>query len=55
MVEAAGACPSIGAAEDRLVAMHCADPLDFASNQIGGCIPLDFDELVPTSGGTSAP
>ena len=46
VVEAAGAGPAVGAAEDRLGAVVGVDAVEFGGEELGGGLPIDGDERV---------
>ena len=49
VVEAAGARPAVGAAEDRGVAVGRADPFDLGRDEVECGIPVDLDERLGAS------
>jgi hypothetical protein len=44
VMEAAGARPAVGAAEDRAVGVLVLDPLELIGDEIERLVPLDLDE-----------
>ena len=55
VMEAAGARPAVGAAEDRAVGVRVLDPLEFLGDEIERLVPLELDErLLAALFGSSA-